>query len=77
MSKVNIWGGVCDAKHSYKSSVILEDGKIYISQAPSNPANDYDVIVMEVNEAIDIAFAILRDLAPTLHETLEKLNAES
>lgn len=74
MSKVVIWEGVC-WKLAYPTQVCMHEGDVCISQG--NNSDTSDCIVLHPSEAIDIAFAILRDLAPTVHETLEKLNAKS
>lgn len=68
-----LWEGLC-WKESYPTQVYMHEGAVWVFQGGS-PNGDY--VALHPNEAIDIAFAILRDLAPTLHETLEKLNAES
>lgn len=78
MSKATIWEGVADQHKSYPTEVTLEsNGKVCITQHGIAP-NSFrqDIVILEVNEAIDIAFAILRDLAPTVHETLSQLNVD-
>lgn len=76
MTTPTIWEGVCNIENAYRTSVKLEGGKVWIRQEAASTSYD-DVVVMETSEAIDIAFAILRDLAPTIHETLMQLNIDS
>lgn len=67
-----IWEGVCSGK--YNTTVCIPLNKVRITQVDDECG--VDIIVMDTNEAIDIAFAILKDLAPTLHETLVQLNVD-
>jgi len=69
MSKVNLWEGVCTYKGEEMETVIYgsSDGIVFSQEF----RGEHDVIGMGRDEAIDIAFAILKDCAPTLAEALE------
>lgn len=72
---IDLWSGVCGYRGvDYDTTVLADEHGVVLFQ--DDPQDGQECIAMSREEAVDIAFAILRDCAPTIHETLEKLNVK-
>lgn len=68
---VKLWEGVCKGTtYEYETTVEAGPKGVWIEQKDEKGRGN-DTIYMGRDEAIDIAFAILKDCAPTLAEALE------
>lgn len=68
-----LWQGVCKSV-TYEYDTVVEAGPhgVWLEQYDERGQNK-ETVYMGRDEAIDIAFAILKDCAPTLAEALEGL----
>lgn len=71
MKPVKIWEGVENGK--YDTSVVLTESIVGLQQSWEGGT---DYVGLDTEHAIDIAFTILKELCPTLHEALSQLNVD-
>lgn len=66
---IDLWTGVCTYKGEEMETTVSgnENGILFVQEF----RGDTDIVGMARDEAIDIAFAILKDCSPTLAEALE------
>ena len=76
MSRQIIWRGSCGSQ-GHDTQIYMDSAGVWLFQEGADGDGRDDYLTLHPNEAIDIAFAILRELAPTIHETLEKIHVES
>ena len=72
MLPVKIWEGT--EYPDWDTQVNLTRDRVSIVQQGMNDIPD--VVVLDTEHAIDIAFTILKELCPTMHETLSQLNVD-
>ena len=66
-----IWEGVCSSdQYQYDTTVEAAPSTIRIDQSNFREGG-LDSVIMQRDEAIDVAFSILRECSPTLAEALE------